>query len=279
MLNQSYVDHFERDGYVHIPQVLPQDLVDRLVAAGDKWVASDHQDMRQQAGNGTDGFRNCISLDEAFLELIAYPAMLPYLVTMLGPDIKLLTSHLIYRSPAAKDTPRLKRVPGWHRDFAKAQRSLGHARMPRLDIKVAYCLSDLPTSNCGGTLFVPGSHTLKEKLDFEPGTDPEGAVEPTVRAGDCVIFENRTWHAGSANLSDATRKVVMMGYTYTWIESADYENQPLEIVEKAEKMYGEIGLQMLSALPRPQHFDFNYDTKPLKAYAEANNLEANAQMV
>src|SRR5690606_5041676 len=124
---------------------------------------------------------------------------------------------------------------------AKAQRSLGDARIPRLDIKVAWCLNDLPSTDCGGTLFVPGSHTLKTALPIEKGSDPANAVEPIVRAGDCILFENRTWHAGSVNLSDVTRKVVMMGYTYTWIQPADYETQPPEIIARAEKMYGDIG--------------------------------------
>lgn len=273
MLDQSVVDAFDRDGFAVIPQAIPSELVDRLITAGDKWVASDYQPMRQ-VSEGTDGFRNCVALDDAFMELLAWPKVLPYLVRLLGPDIKLLTSHLIYREPAPAGTPKTKRHPGWHRDFAKAKRSLGDARMPRLDLKVAYALNDLPTESCGGTMFVKGSHALKHGLEIKPHVDPEGTVEPTVRAGDAILFENRTWHAGAPNLSDRTRKVVMMGYTYVWIQPSDYEKHDEATLKQAAELYGDVGLQLLEGLPKPVHFDFNYDSKPLREWAEAHGLEA-----
>jgi len=64
-----------------------------------------------------------------------------------------------------------------------------------------------------------------------------------------------------------TRKALMMGYTYVWIEPADYKTQPDHVVSMAKEMYGDIGLQLLGALPEPEHFDFNYDTKPLREWA------------
>ncbi len=272
MTDPAILETFERDGYAIIPNVLPDDLIQRLTEAGDRWLASDHQQMRQTSKLSTDGFRNCVALDDAFLELLAWPAVLPYLVTLLGPEIKLLTSHLIYRDTAPQGTVRTDRAPGWHRDFAQAQRSLGDAHIPRLDIKAAYCLNDLPETARGGTMFVPGSHKLKTKLQFEQGSDPEGAVEPTVRAGDCILFENRTWHAGAANLSEQTRKVVMMGYSYTFIQPIDFDQQPDDLLARAQAMYGDIGLQLLGGLPKPVEFDLNYASKPLREWAQKHDL-------
>lgn len=277
MIDETLIEIFERDGYVVIPQAITPDHVERIVEAGDRWVASDHQDNRQQLKGGeTDGFRNCIALDDAMLELLAAPKVLPYMVRLLGPDIHLLTSHLIYRQPAPAGTPATDRSPGWHRDFAKAQRSLGDARIQRLDIKAAYCLNDLPETGCGGTLFVPGSHLRREPIQATDGQDPAGAVEPTLRAGDCVLFENRTWHAGGANVRGGLRKALMMGYTYTWVKPADYEQQPTEILNRAKELFGDIGLQLLGGLPKPAHFDFDYDTKPLRDWAAANGLMESA---
>jgi len=277
MIDHTLIEQFERDGFVVLPQVLEPKHLERIVAAGDHWVASDHQTNRQQLNGGeTDGFRNCITLDDAFLELLAQPKVLPYLVRLLGPDIKLLTSHQIYRQRAKAGTPISARSPGWHRDFAKAQRSLGDACIQRLDIKAAYCLSDLPEPGYGGTLFVPGSHKLREPIAILDGGDPKGAVEPSLKAGDCVLFENRTWHAGGANVYGDVRKAVMMGYTYVWIQPSDYSRQSPDLLGRAASKFGDVGLQLLEGLPTPEHFDFDYDSKPIRDWATANGLVATA---
>jgi ectoine hydroxylase-related dioxygenase (phytanoyl-CoA dioxygenase family) len=206
-----------------------------------------------------------------FVELLACKKLLPYLVRLLGADIKLLTSHLIYREPREPQNGEAVNA-GWHRDFIQAQRSLGHEKIPRLDIKVAFCLNDLQEDNSGGTLFIPGSHKLKEGLQIPSKKLPEGVVEPHLKKGDCVIFENRTWHAGGLNLSKNTRKVVMFGYTYTWINSYDFDSQPDSIIAKAKELYGDVGLQLLGALPSPVEFDYNYQDKPLIEWAKDNNV-------
>ncbi len=267
MIDEKHVETFERDGVLILPQVLPQDVVKQLENEADKWIASDHQDMRQAMSECSDGFRNAIALNPLFVQLLAWPSVLPYLVRLLGPDIHLLTSHIIYRDKLPDGAPH-KCSPGWHRDFAKAQRTLGDDRIQRLDMKVAFCLNDLPTENRGGTMFVPGSHKLKKPLEFEPGTNPPGYIEPTVRAGDAILFENRTWHAGGINLSNQTRKVIMFGFTYVWIKPSDYEKQSPETLAEAQRLYGDVGLQLLGGLERPVHFDYDYDSQPLRDWQE-----------
>lgn len=268
MVNEMMIENFERDGFVVLPGVLPRETISRLVDVGDKWINTDGVPQRQVMDAQTDSIRNCISLDDAFVELLAHPKVLPYMVRLLGPDIKLLTSHLIYRERADEGADPLTRKPGWHRDFAQAQRSLGYAAMPRLDIKAAFCLSDLPTTGCGGTLFVPGSHLRQEKIGVAKNEDPTGAVEPVVKAGDCILFENRTWHAGSVNTHGDTRKVAMIGYTYVWIQPSDYKRQSPDTLHEAERLYGNIGLQLLGGLPEPDNFDYDYDSKPLRDWVQ-----------
>lgn len=268
MVDEKLIEDFERDGFAVLPGVLPSQTVRRVVAAGDKWIKTDNVRQRQVMDAQTDSIRNCISLDEAFVELLAQPKVLPYMVRLLGPDIKLLTSHLIYRERAPEGADPLARKPGWHRDFAQAQRSLGNAGIPRLDIKAAYCLSDMPTPGCGGTLFVPGSHRLRELKPVGKNEDPAGAVEPVVKAGDCILFENRTRHAGGLNTRGDTRKVAMFGYTYVWIQPTDYKLQSQETLRQAQQRYGDIGLQLLGGLPEPDQFDYDYDSKPLREWVQ-----------
>ncbi len=272
LISEKYIQNFERDGYVVIPNVLPDEMIERIIIAGDKMIASDCQDNRQPVSDNTDGFRNSIEHDDVFIELLANKKILPYLIRLLGPSIKLLTSQLIYRSPIPSNLEKHNINTGWHRDFYQAQHSLGHANIPRLDIKVGYCLTDLPEANCGGTLLLPGSHLLKENLPTTRCENPSGTVDPILSKGDCLLFENRTWHAGGVNYSNVTRKIIMMGYTYTWIESYDCDFYKEETVLKAKELHGDIGLQLLNALPKPVQFDFYYKNKPLEKWARKNDF-------
>jgi ectoine hydroxylase-related dioxygenase (phytanoyl-CoA dioxygenase family) len=275
-LNEQIITDFENNGFAIIPNVLDEALMNEIIKVGDKLLSSDDQSMRASMNKDTDSFRNCITKDEVFMKLLIQDEVFPYIIRLLGADIRLLTSHLIYRYKCKEKD--IWANNGWHRDFHQAQKSLGHASIPRLDIKVAYCLNDLQTENSGGTLFVPGSHKLKKGLDIENNSNPKNTVEPKVKKGDCVIFENRTWHAGAANNSEEIRKVVMFGYTYSWIASYDYEHhQPT--VDLAKKHYGDLGLQLLNAVPKPVNFSVDYYEKPIQNWAKKNNIPTYREFV
>ncbi len=271
-IDEDIVRDFEEDGFVVLRNVLSDEQVNRLLDVGDRLIASDDQANRQTADNGRyDGFRNCLELDDSYVDLLAHPKTFPYVVRLMGPMIQLLTSHLIHKQPNPNGVIT-DRSPGWHRDFGQAQKSLGDPAVPRLDIKCAYYLTDLQSPSDGGTLFVPGSHRLREPLAIPPNGDPEGAVQPTLSAGDCVLFENRTWHAGGANVGSRTRKAVMFGYSYVWVKPTDFDTQPLETEQRVAEHYGDIGRQLIGALPEPEAFDFMYDSEPIRNWADTHNI-------
>jgi len=189
---------FDRDGYLVVRQAIPYDMIDQLVTAGDQLIASDRRRDRQTGNGGrSDGFRNLLAVEPAFLPLLTWPATFPLVVQLMGPNLQLHTSHQIWRQPDPPGSPEAIRSPDWHRDIANVTRDLDHDRMPRVEIKVAFFLSDCSQSGCGQTLVAAGSHRWREPWRREPGVvDPPGAVEPLLRAGDALLFENRTWHAG-----------------------------------------------------------------------------------
>ena len=225
---------FNEDGYLIVRDVLDGEIVSDLLEASDRLIASDRIQNRQRHNDGLyDGFRNCVSMDDAFLPLITHPATFSLVTQILGPHLSLLTSHLIYRHPDPSGSPDTTRLPGWHRDHYPSMRDLGHALIPRHSLKVAYYLTDLSEPNTGVTMMAAGSNQLKERIEIPEGqVDPGAKVEPLLNSGDCVFFENRTWHAGAANLSDRIRKAVMVGYSYDWVTPTDYRQQPSELVEK-----------------------------------------------
>jgi hypothetical protein len=262
---------FENDGFLIVRDVLDQPTIDRLIAASDRLLASDAQENRQRTPDGLyDGFRNCISMDDAYLPLMTHPKVVPLVVQIMGPNLWLFTSHLIYKYPDPHGTPTTKREPNWHRDIAGVDADLGMNHTPLLDIKVAFYLTDCTQPNSGATLFAPGSHKLKATLPRPQGSDdPSGFVEPSLRPGDCVFFENRTWHAAGANLSGRTRKVVMIGFTFRWLRPADFMVQPDSLAAKLCP----IGQQFIGAAKDPSgHFIPGGINKPLKDWWAQNNL-------
>jgi ectoine hydroxylase-related dioxygenase (phytanoyl-CoA dioxygenase family) len=202
--------------------------------------------------------------------LLMHPKVFPLVVQLMSPNLSLLTSHLIYKHPNPEGTSPNVREPGWHRDIQYTPEDLGHDKVPMLDIKAAYYFTDLSEPNCGATMFARGSQYLKTKLPIPPGkADPDTAVEPRLRPGDCVLFENRTFHAGAINLSGRTRKGIMMGYGYSWMRPFDYLQQPQRLLDQVD----DIGKQLLGGLKDAQgRFVSGGVNEPLKRWWKANGL-------
>ena len=141
---------FDEMGFLIVRNAIDAPTVAGLIEAADRLVESDLTIDRQTSADGLfDGFRNVVAHDEAFLPLITCPATLPLIVQLFGPHIHLVTSHLIYKYPDAPGTPANVRQPGWHRDMAGTPEDLGHAHIPRMEMKCAFYLTDLSEPHSG----------------------------------------------------------------------------------------------------------------------------------
>lgn len=222
-LTDEQRQQFRDEGYLIVRNALDDDSISQLIEAGDRLIATDERFNRYQTSEFYDGFRNCIVMDDAFIPLLTNGVTLPLVIQLLGSNVQLSTSHLIYRHPDPPGTPDTVRRPGWHRDGGRTQLDLGQDNYPRLGLKCAFYLTDLSEPNSGVTMLAPGSNQLTERIEIPEGeTDPANALEPLLNPGDCVIFEYRTWHAGAPNFADITRKCVMIGYCYRWLKPMDY---------------------------------------------------------
>ena len=97
--------------------------------------------------------------------------------------------------------------------------------------------------DAGNSIFNTGEYTFYtsegpiETIEIPQGkTDPSGVLEPRLQPGDCLLFENRTWHAAIANLSGRTRKAVMFGYGYRWVMPMDYRTQSPALLSKLDPL-------------------------------------------
>jgi ectoine hydroxylase-related dioxygenase (phytanoyl-CoA dioxygenase family) len=231
---QEQIRQFDEQGYLIVRNALDDDAIAKLTEASDRLVDSDLETNRQSNPTGLyDGFRNTVTLDDAFIPLMTHPKILPLVVHLLGSNLQLMTSHLIYKYPNPPDTPSTHRAPGWHRDYMQAMQALGDYSIPRIELKCAYYFTDLSQPKSGATMLVPGSNQSREPVKIPAGqADPVGAIEPSLQPGDCLLFENRTWHAGAVNLSEQTRKGIMVGYGYRWVMPMDFRRQEASFIEK-----------------------------------------------
>jgi ectoine hydroxylase-related dioxygenase (phytanoyl-CoA dioxygenase family) len=232
-LSDAQRRQFRDEGYLIVRNALDEDKIGRLIEAGDRLIATDERLNRYQTSEFYDGFRNCITMDDTFVPLLTNDVTLPLVIQLLGSNLQLSTSHLIYRYPDPPGTSESIRRPGWHRDGGRTQLDLGQDSYPRLGLKCAFYLTDLSEPNSGVTMLAPGSNRLKEQVEIADGeTDPANALEPLLNPGDCVMFEYRTWHAGAPNFTDRTRKCVMIGYCYRWLKPMDYVKHEQSFVDK-----------------------------------------------
>jgi hypothetical protein len=218
---------FDEDGFLIIRNALDKETVARLVEAGDRLAEAflgKPEVLTRPEYNHLD-LRPGLLREEAMLQLVTNPVAVPLVVQLLGPNIHLHSTALIYKRPSPQ-APTFRR--GWHRDIRIPQ-DLGHARLPRVGMKVCYCLVDFHQPNSGMTMLAPKSHLRTEPLPM-----PKGSVDPKdvelcdlrLDAGDAFVFENRLFHTAAPNLSDRTSKVAMFGYAYRWMKQEVYLETP-----------------------------------------------------
>ena len=190
-----------------VPGALRPRELQRLEAAVDRvWEA--------EAGSAGAFHRFAFAgLDDAFLELVDHPGCLPLVSAVLGSNIYVYHCHLDVHPPEGRAEPRWR----WHQDGGRQNVELESPR-PRLSVKVAYFLTDVPTAEHGALRVVPGSH-VRDTLPRD--REPAGAIPVLVEAGSAVIFDRRLWHARGDNVSDRTRKALFYGYTHRWIRPRD----------------------------------------------------------
>src|SRR5262245_13191192 len=148
---------FDQDGFLVVPNALSAETVSHLIEAGDRLAEAfmkKPQITDRPQYNHLD-LRPGLLREEALLALVTNGSITPLVVQLLGPNIHLHSTALIYMKPERQDAPAFRR--GWHRDI-RMPRDLGHAGLPRVGIKICYCLTDFQEPESGMTLMARGSH-------------------------------------------------------------------------------------------------------------------------
>lgn len=215
---------FEEDGFLVVRDALDGETVRDLVEASDRLAGAFLRKpvlLDKPEYNHLD-LRPGLLREEALFALVSHPATVPLIVQLLGPNIQLHSTALICKRPENPDASPFRR--GWHRDIRMAK-DLGHDGVPRVGIKVCYCLTDFRVDGCGMTLMARGTHRRLGPLVIRQGrVDPEGVevCDLKLDAGDAFLFENRIFHTAAPNRSDRVSKVLMYGYAYRWMRPEVY---------------------------------------------------------
>jgi len=212
---------FEQNGFFAVDDVLPLQLVEKLIEAVDR---ADAQSRREKGLGRYDSnlLLDFIGKDDLFLELLDWPEVFPKVWGILGWHIQLYHSHIVTLPPVVPEAKNMKRRLGWHQDTGRLNIELEGNPRPRVSLKVAYFLTDTTALDRGNFTVVPGSHLRNElEMPADEAADPRGATPICVRPGSAVFFDRRLWHSAGINFSEVTRKVLFYGYSYRWLKPRD----------------------------------------------------------
>lgn len=215
---------FDDDGFLIVRGVLDAATVSACLAAGDRLAEAflgKSEVLDRPEYNHLDQRPGVLS-EKTLVDLVSHPTAVSLMVQFLGTNIHLHSTALIYKRPSRSDAPAFRR--GWHRDI-RAPKDLGHQFLPRIGIKMCFCLTDFPSANSGMTLLARGSHKRTAPLVVRKGqVDPDEVevCDLQLKAGDTFIFDNRLFHTAAPNLSNRTSKVLMYGYAYRWMKQEIY---------------------------------------------------------
>ena len=287
---------FDEQGFILIENFFSQAELDRLLSAIDE-VAERVRAEKGLGENDPFALRNALTHHEAFLDLIDNPRILPLVVDAIGWNVQIRTTHLDYRPPYPEGLEPGELGTGegadhaagyknlvWHPDLAGPflfEAPSLDGRLPFMEIKVGYYLSDLTQRNSGAICLVPGSHkrTPQELRDMNHRVPEDQFIELNVPANTALLWRTQVWHCVTPNLSNNVRKVFYVGYHYRWLRPTDYIEQDPELIACSSP----IRRQLLGGLdsagdplgndpfwePSSRYWLIkNWDDVPLKKWAE-----------
>ena len=207
---------FHTTGYLTLPGFLTPDHVTQLTNRLGRVIERRRQlelagvQARGQTeidGSNTRIF-HILEDDQAFLDLINYAPLMPYVQTLLCQHPHFHASDAIW------EVGPKSRPPKWHPDG-------GYLRVltrptPLMQLKVGYYLSDMSDPDQGNLMLVPGSH----RSEAEPSTEQQagydtmpGAFQVCGPPGTAVIFHNAVWHTGGPSGRPQGQRI-MLYYAY-----------------------------------------------------------------
>ncbi|MBV7331417.1 phytanoyl-CoA dioxygenase family protein [Chloroflexi bacterium TSY] len=217
---------FDLEGYLVVKNVLTPAEVHTMNAQADQVFAPDGEE---------DDFRrtSCVSRwGSDFQNLIDHPKILPYLVELLGPKVRIDHDYCIFMNKGAERG----RLHGGETDRAADHWYKYRDGIMRNGLTVATFFLTPAAQGDGGFCCIPGSHK-SNFVDSLPDDVrhyvrvPHYVVQPAVEAGDALIFTEALIHGTMRWTADHERRALLYKYSpghSAWSQEyynlADYPN-------------------------------------------------------
>lgn len=233
---------WRRDGFLLVRGALEgsevRELLGRIDEVVERYAGSEHGFKQSAAAYKV---AEAITLTDCLDPLLDHERVFPLLLDLLGPFLQVLGTEIFVRPSSASE----ELLVAWHTDGGPTLgRFLPRAGDPALQLKTQFFLTDMPETDSGNFMLVPGSHRRlfpKQGLDATPAE----AVQLTVHAGDAVIFPWSLWHAVAPNHSGRARRSVTVRYGQLWSRPYDYERLPESVLARLtprrRRLVGDLG--------------------------------------
>lgn len=191
-----------------------------------------HTGMTQIKGDRSTRIFYILDDDPLFLDLLDWPAMMPYVRGLLNEKPHHHASDAIVEYGSELNL----RALGWHIDgHDSGYRNLGRP-IPLLQLKIGYYLNDMSEPGQGNLAVVPGSHKAfrePDPADLKTGLFP-GAIQLCAPAGSAILFHNALWHAGGPfTRLDGYREILYYAYEHPWmVASQEHWSYPKEFYSR-----------------------------------------------
>ena len=280
-LTDQQRDELIGPGFTVLEGVLDTSTLERVSTAMDE-VAERFRQTQGLAPDTSVSIRNSVVRHEAIMDLLDHPRILPLVVDVMGWNIQNRDSIFDYKMPQSGDADPDILSLGWHFDYEEefAGTTLD-GRMPLLDFKVGWYVSDHMEPGHSTILMVPGSYnwTPSQRATWESWLDPKDIFELRVPAGSVMLWRPTILHSVTPNLSQSVRKALYISYAPRWIRPSGYVEQDPALIRRSSP----VRRQLLGAMgdgsdvlgqgtnenPSSQYwFTDNWDNVPLKAWAE-----------
>ncbi|MBI4551658.1 MAG: phytanoyl-CoA dioxygenase family protein [Candidatus Latescibacteria bacterium] len=212
-MTEAEIYEFDLNGYIVYRDILSGDDVGHMNQAIDASPAGEEPSKF--------GF-SFLDLDPCFLELMAHPRTLRIMRAIIGDWLRLDHAYGLQmtRETMTKGTEARPNLHGGPRaDHGEHEYQWVHGRMHNGLIVVMYALEDVNPGD-GGFICVPGSH--KANIDYCPPVDSHLVVNPSLRAGDMLIFTEALVHGTRPWMSDRRRRSLLYKYSpghSTWADA------------------------------------------------------------
>jgi len=251
---------FDRQGFLHIPQMLTGYEVAKLSASMDQleahalehvnlpprrislWGNDVHHNLEKgYYAHGSGGVGNTLivedffNTDPAFDLLVNHVKTMDYIRNIVQGPVRINNSELRVRYSGNATGVHM----GGPIDH-KYRYSFNQRGIDCMMVRMIYFVQDVSNEQ-GAFSVVPGTHKSNYGSPYRCGPDEEpGMVGVPVKSGDAILFTENLRHGGFTNRSTQVRKTLHVGYGPVWMMSQNMAtmDEQQNVTEETLARYG-----------------------------------------